>query len=146
VIVIDLNVLVAAFRSDHPHHSAASPWLSTALAAPGTVIVPDLVWVGFVRIVTNSRIVVDPAPLEVASQFVLAVTESAGYRSVPGHLDGLQAFLDECAQGEASGDLVPDAYVASIARSYGCPVASFDRDLRRFDDLRLVTPAVDQSV
>jgi hypothetical protein len=32
----DVNVLVAASRSDHPHHAVARAWLETALAAAGT--------------------------------------------------------------------------------------------------------------
>lgn len=37
-------------------------------------------------------------------------------------------------------NLVPDAYIATVAITHGCPVATFDRDFRRFDDLTVVTP------
>jgi predicted nucleic acid-binding protein len=41
----------------------------------------------------------------------------------------------------ATGNLVPDAYIASVVLGYDCPVATFDRDFRRFDGPRIVTPA-----
>jgi predicted nucleic acid-binding protein len=57
VIVLDVSVLLAAHRRDHPHHVAAGSWLANRLADPReAVIVPDLVWVGFIRIAMNPRV------------------------------------------------------------------------------------------
>jgi len=113
------------------------------LEVDGGVIVPDAVWVGFVRVVTNPRIFSVPATIQEAFAFVDAVREASNYRSVPGHLDGLDSFRTVCVDGEATANLVPDAYIASIALAYACPVASFDRDFRRFDGLQIVVPSGD---
>lgn len=40
---------------------------------------------------------------------------------------------------EAVVNIIPVAY---IARVHDCPVATFDRDLRRFDDLEIVEPGL----
>lgn len=92
------------------------------------------------RVVTNSRIFEVPSTLTAASEFIGAVVSAPGYRVLSGHVDGIAPFVTMCTESDASGDLVPDAYIASIARAYGCPVASFDRDFRRFDGLEIVVP------
>lgn len=138
MIVVDVNVLVAAHRGDHPEHDRARAFLQGALASD-TVIVPDLVWAGFLRIVTNRRVFPVPTPPGEAVAFIHAAL-SASTRRAPGGLELLDAFLDLVLDSNAAGDLVPDAYIASTAIENGCPVATFDRDFRRFDDIRIVEP------
>jgi predicted nucleic acid-binding protein len=50
-------------------------------------------------------------------------------------------FREVVLDSDAWGNLVPDAYLASIARAYAVPVASFDRDFRRFEGLEVIVPA-----
>lgn len=50
------------------------------------------------------------------------------------------AFRDTVLDSDAWGNLIPDAYLASVARAHAVPVASFDRDFRRFDGLEIVVP------
>lgn len=139
MIVIDVNVLVAAFLRDHPHHDRALPYL-TGVLTDDEVVVPDAVWSGFLRIVTNPRIFDRPATATAATDFVRSVCGSARYRNAPGLTDGIEPFLRLLVDADAAADLVPDAYIASVAFAHGCAVASFDRDFRRFDGLRLVSP------
>lgn len=141
MIVVDVNVLVPAFREDHPDHAGAYSWLSDALsAAASSVVVPDLVWVGFVRIVTHRRVFAVPSPLVAVQAFVSAVRSSPGYHGLEASGDIIDEFLRLAVEADAVGNLVPDAYIAAVARSYACPVATFDRDFRRFDRLQLVEP------
>ena len=60
MIVLDVNVVLAAHRSDHPHHAIVRPWFESLLAQGATFGVPDLVWGSFIRIATNRRIFVEP--------------------------------------------------------------------------------------
>ena len=140
MIVADVNLLVAASRQDHVHHHTARPYLVNALGHSG-VIVPDAVWSGFLRVVTSHRIFRIPTPLAEALAFVHAMTSAPGYRSVAGLTDSLAPFLSVVADSNATGDLVPDAYIAAVAIANGCPVASFDRDFRRFNGLQIDVPA-----
>ncbi|MDR0417426.1 MAG: PIN domain-containing protein [Propionibacteriaceae bacterium] len=141
MIVVDVNVLVAAHVQAHVHHEAAHAWLAAALSDPGSgVMAPDLVWVGFLRIVTNPRVFSEPATLAEASDFVRRVRAAPGYLAVPGLADGLDRFLEVCRAAETPSGLVTDAYIAAVARAHACPVATFDRDFRRFDGLAVVTP------
>jgi len=140
VIVLDVNVVLAAFRADHVHHPIVRPWFEQTLATGADIVVPDFVWVGFLRLVTNTHIFEVPSTLAEAFAFVDAVTSAPSYRSVPGLPNGLGVFRQTAVVGEADGNLIPDAYIASVARALACPVATLDRDFRRFDDLHIVTP------
>lgn len=140
MIVVDVNVLLAAFRQDHAQHEPARAWLERMLSGGDEIVVPDAVWIGFVRIATNRAIFEVPASTAEAFEFVTAVTGAVGYRVMPGLVDGLALFARVCLESQAVGNLIPDAYIASVARAYACPVASFDRDFRRFDDLEIVVP------
>lgn len=54
----DVNVLVAASRSDHPHHPVANRWLEESLAAcflGQRLAVLPMVAAGFLRLVTFDR-------------------------------------------------------------------------------------------
>ncbi|WP_159500614.1 TA system VapC family ribonuclease toxin [Microbacterium sp. 18062] len=139
MIVVDVNVLVAAHLAEHVHHERALAFLGRALTED-LVIVPDAVWSGFLRIVTNGRIFETPSTIEHASEFVRAVVGAAGYRHVSGLVDGIEPFLRLCATSDASANLVPDGYIAAVALAHRCPVATFDRDFRRFDGIEIVTP------
>ncbi|MDR1427104.1 MAG: PIN domain-containing protein [Bifidobacteriaceae bacterium] len=146
MFVVDVNVLVAAHRADHPNHPDATAWIEAALARPDAdVMVPDLVWVGFVRIVINRRIFPVASTLGDAAAFVDAVTGAPGYRPIAGLLAGIRPFLDLCQHAGASADLVPDAYIAAVAQRFACPVVTFDRDFRRFDGLPSIIPTAGSS-
>lgn len=141
MIVVDVNVLVAAFRQDHPHHEIAHPWLTALLGGFDDVVIPDAVWTGFLRIVTLRGAFAQPSTLDEAAAFIHDVASSPAFLTaarLPGSATRLVAL---CQETQSTGNLVPDAYIASVALGYGCPVATFDRDFRRFDGLRIVTPS-----
>lgn len=140
MIVLDVNVLIAAFRSDHPHHARTHPWLSSLLGGLSDVVVPDAVWVGFLRIVTHPSAMVQPSSLDEASSFIRDVVSAPAYLSAAPFAASASRLIELCRDSQATGNLVPDAYIASVALGYGCPVATFDRDFRRFDGLEIVTP------
>lgn len=138
MIIPDVNVLIALFRPEHPNHQAAREWWNTSAESGVPVTVPDLVWVGFVRITTNRRIFSVPATADEAWEFVRSVLGEPTYLHYAHHPRLLSEFESICSESQAAGDLVTDAYIAATARVLGAAVATFDRDFRRFDDLRLV--------
>ena len=140
MLVLDVNVVVAAYRDDHSHHELIRRWFDAIVAGAETFCVPNVVWASFLRLVTNRHAFPEPAPRDEAFAFVDAVRARRGYRSIePGalHLDLLRRV---CEEGDAAGDLVPDAVIAAIALEHGCSVASLDRDFARFSSINHVTP------
>lgn len=140
MILLDVNVVVAAHRADHPHHPLVRPWFDRLTAGTEHFTVPHVVWSSFVRITTSRRIFTIPTPLDEAFSFLRAVRAQPNHLPTtpgPGHLD---LFEELCRSCDASGDLSADAYLAAIALELGCPIATLDRDFTRFEPVQVVRP------
>ena len=137
MIVPDVNVLVHLHRREHPHHAAAQDWWLGFSEGGEPLTVPDLIWVGFVRIVTNRRIFRAASTPEEAWQFVDALRAQGIYIEYANHPRLLEEFGARLRETNAAADLVTDAYIASATASLGATLVTFDRDFRRFDGLSL---------
>jgi len=141
VVIVDVNVLIYAFRADTSLHKESLAWLTDRLADPfEQVVIPDLVWVGFIRITTSGRIFTEPSSINEVRMFIRDVVGCSTYRHVPGLAQGVKPLLTMMAESDARANLVTDAYIASLAHQLGAAVASFDRDFRRFDGVRIILP------
>lgn len=134
----DVNVLIGLFRADHAFHATARRWWGETVDRGDTFTVPDVVWVGFVRTVTNPRAFADTATFAEAMRFVEAVRQQPSYRSFISHVRTLDELVRLGSMTGARGNLVSDAYIAACAQAYGGTVVTFDRDFRKFDDLRVL--------
>ncbi|MBX3068609.1 MAG: PIN domain-containing protein [Microbacteriaceae bacterium] len=140
MILLDVNVVLAAYRGDHAHHTVAKGWLDKLLDSPESFGVPDLVWVGFLRLVTNSHVFDVPSTPAEAFEFIEAVCSAPTYVSIPGLGSGFEKLKQLVLASDAWGNLIPDAYLAAVALSYASKIATFDRDFRRFDAVSVITP------
>ena len=129
----DVNVLVAAARSDHPHHGIARGWVERTFAETGfgvTFTLMPMVVASFLRLVTSSKIFQQPTRIEDAMAFVDALL------SLPGvELADLGAewkrFRQLCLDKRLSGNELPDAWLAAAVAQRGEHLVSFDRDFRK---------------
>lgn len=142
MILPDVNVLVYAFRQEAPEHESYAAWLDEVVDGPEELALHDLPLVGVVRIVTNPRIVRPPAPVELALDFVHRLIEAPRARWLSA---GPRAWseLATLAAGDRAlgGNLTPDAYLASLALTHGCRLATADRGFARFPGLHWFDPA-----
>jgi len=140
VLVLDVNVVVAAHRVDHAQHASARPWFDELLDGTERFSVPTVVWGSFVRLATSRRVFPRPTPLAETFEFVESVCAQEQHVLLgpgPKHLELLRRL---CEEADATGDLVQDAILAAIALEYNCAVASFDRDFARFPSIDHVIP------
>lgn len=138
--LLDVNIVVAAHRDDHVQFTIVRPWLDELIASRQAFAVADLVAGSFVRIATNHRIYEVPRTAEEAFSFIRALRAQPGHVKVapgPAYLD---LFERMCVEGSATGNLVPDAYLAALAIEHAAEVVSFDRDFARFPGLRWSVP------
>jgi uncharacterized protein len=128
----DINVLVAAYRQDHTHHTAARTWLSDFLDAPGaqplTLCMP--VASGFIRLVTNAKIFPQITPAAQAVDFLDWLGEHSRTRWAQSgdewpHLRSL--VLNQAL----TGNHIPDAQLAALAQHLGAPLVTFDKGFRK---------------
>ncbi|MDQ3721831.1 MAG: PIN domain-containing protein [Actinomycetota bacterium] len=140
MLVLDVNVVIAAHRVDHTHHTMMSRWFRAVASGAEAFSVPHVVWASFVRLVTNRHAFRTPTPRDRAFAFVDAVRAHHNHRSLepgPRHLALLRLL---CEESDATGDLVADAVIAAIALEHGCAVASLDRDFARFSSIDHIIP------
>ena len=136
MFLLDVNVVLAAHRQDHPHHRPVRAWFDATLAGDEPFAVPVTVWASFLRLATNRRIFDVPTPPADAFAFIDAVcAQPLHLRLDPGprHVALLRRLCDEA---DAVGDLVPDAVIGAIALEYSCEVVTLDRDFARFQSVR----------
>lgn len=136
MILLDVNVLVAAHREDAEDHAGVRGWLESELAAPAGVGVTDLVLGGCLRVITHPKVFKTPTPLRAALDFVEDFrSRDEVHLFAPGP-DHWQIFIDLSRKAGAKGNLVPDAYHAAVAMEFGCELISLDRGISRFPGLR----------
>lgn len=142
MFLLDVNVLLAAHRGDHPDHGIVRPWFDQLLAGDDPFTVPTLVWASFLRLATNRRIFEVPSPRTEAFAFIDATSAQPHHLLTgpgPRHLTLLRELCDEA---DASGDLIPDAVLVAIAAEHHCDVVTLDRDFARFTSVRHIRPQI----
>jgi hypothetical protein len=129
----DVNVLVAAFRADHPHHRPAYAALSEALAAcaaGGVLRLMPMATASFLRLVTHPKIFVEPAPVEAATDFLDALLAVPGVE-MPALGGEWPIFRQLCAEHRLAANAIPDAWLAAAVIHFGEHLLTFDADFRR---------------
>ena len=129
----DVNVLIAASRSDHPHHRTAFAVLDKALAAcadGASLKLMPMVVASFLRLVTNPRIFVQPTPVERAVGFVDALVAVPGVE-MPALGAEWPILRQLCMEKKLAANDIPDAWLAAAVIQLGEHLVTFDAGLRR---------------
>lgn len=136
MILVDVNLLVAATMTSAPGHERARSWLEGHLTATARVGLPWASIIGFVRVAGQPRAWERPLPPAGAISVVRSwLARPCAWIPEPGprHLDIVAALLES----QPSVRLVSDAHLAAIAIEHGLELASRDRDFARWSDLGL---------
>lgn len=129
----DLNVLIAASRSDHPHHKIAYVCLDQAVAAcadGASLRLMPMVVASFLRMVTNSKIFVKPTPVENAAEFIDALLAMPGVE-MPTIGVEWPMFRQTCIAKKLAANDIPDAWLAATVIQLGEHLVTFDADFKR---------------
>ena len=129
----DVNVLIAASRSDHPHHKTAFACLGRAAAAcadGANLKLMPMVVASFLRLVTNSKIFKHPTPMEEALRFVDALLAVPGVE-MPSLGAEWPMLRQLCIEKNLTANDVPDAWLAASVMQFGEHLVTFDADFRK---------------
>jgi hypothetical protein len=135
VILLDVNVLVYAHRTDAAKHARYRAWLASAINSDVAYGISDLVLSGFLRVVTHPRVFREPSPLEAALAFTAEVRDRANCVVVEPGERHWEIFTRLCQDTHAKGNLIADAYLAALAIESGSEWITTDRDYARFPGL-----------
>ncbi len=130
----DVNVLVAAYRPDHPHHAPARAWLDSAVmaAATGTasLVLLGTVVTGFMRVTTNPKVFVQVDPMQDLTDFVDSLLACTGVQFQPQGAAWPQ-LRQLCLQQQVGSNLLTDIWIAASVLQSGETLCSFDRDFKK---------------
>ena len=142
----DVNVLVASYRADHPHHQSARGWLDDAVAQAASgrasLMLLGTVVTGLIRITTNPKIFKEIDPLQDLTDFVDSLLSCPGVQFQPQGTNWPN-LKQVCLTQQVSGNLVTDAWIAATVLQSGETLCTFDRDFSRLlpaDQLFLLKP------
>ena len=129
----DVNVLVAASRSDHPHHKIAFSSLSATIAASAEGVslqLMPMVVASFLRLVTNPKIFIQPTPIEDALGFLDALFVVPGVGMPPLHAEW-PIFRQLCIEKKLAANAIPDAWLAAAVIQRGEHLVTFDAGFKK---------------
>ncbi len=129
----DLSVLLAASRTDHPHHTVALDWLNRALAAceagESLEILP-MVAAGFLRLATHPRVFKLPMPIGDAVGFIDTLLASPGIQ-MPEIGREWPTLKQLAREHDLLANDLTDAWIAAAVRTLGSHLVTFDRGFKR---------------
>ena len=133
----DVNLLLYSVNELSPHHFEAKRWLGSAFDDGTGVGFAWLVLVGFIRLSTQGKIM----PVALSLQDALGLVEEWLTHPNGSVLTPTERHADVLARvllvvGTA-GNLTNDAHLAALAIEHGATVGSFDRDFKKFPNLKL---------
>ena len=140
MIIPDLNVLVYAYNADSLRHTTARRWWEDAMNGQRPIGFAWATLLGFVRVMTQRRILERPMRPADAIRTVSGWLAQPGVQILtPG--DGHARILfDLIAEAGTAGNLTTDAHLAALAIEYQAEIASADTDFARFPGLRWFNP------
>jgi len=134
VLLPDVNVLLAALRTDHIHHRLARAFLDGARSQTMTLAISDVALTSLVRLATNPRVFVQPDTVDVVLDYIDALLDPPAevITAGVGHWPRLAGL---CRELNLRGNLVPDAYLAALALEQRAQLVTFDRGFGRYPRL-----------
>ena len=136
MILPDVNVLIYAFRRDVVQHRIARDALNSLLAGDARFGISPLALSALVRVTTHARPNAEPSPLEDAFGFCEDLYAQENCQIVTPGDRHWSIFKRLCVETNTRGPKVSDAWFAALAIEWGCEWVTFDRDFRRFPDLK----------
>ena len=140
MILPDVNILVHAFRSDSPDHEICRSWLDSVVNGEARYGMAPQILSGVIRITARPKVFAMPSSLDEVLRFcdiLLAPPNCVVIQAGERHWE---IFKRLCTEGDARGNLVPDAWFAALAIESGCEWITLDHDYARFPGLKWRVP------
>ncbi len=140
MVIPDINLLVYAYNKSSSFHGESRLWWENLLNTGIPVGLPWVTALGFVRIMTDFRIMKRPMnPLKALSH-VKKWLEAPSVRILEPGLKHLEIMDELINITRIAGGLTTDLHIASLAIEFHGEVHSNDRDFARFPNLRFFNP------
>lgn len=140
---MDANILLYAEDKTSAWHAKARNWLDARLSESSPVRLSWPVLSAFLRLSTNRRVFARPLSLEESIQRIESWLDQPCVQLVHPTSRHWTIFRQLLIESKATGNLVSDAHLATLAMENGCELASTDADFARFPRLKWSNPLKD---
>jgi toxin-antitoxin system PIN domain toxin len=140
VIIPDINLLIYAHNSRDPNHKPAKAWWEETLNGNTPVGLPWVTSSGFIRIMTNRRILTEPLSPDRAVDLVRSWLDQPTVIILQPGPKFAGLFLGYLEKLGTAGNLTTDAQLAALAVESQAELHSNDTDFTRFEGLRWRNP------
>ena len=138
--IVDINLLIYAINKDTPHHSKARKWLEYSLSSDEPFGFAWIVILGFLRIITNGRIMPRPLAPDVALDTIDEWLQQPPSLTIVPSQQHWSIFKEILMPLGTAANLTSDAHLAALAIEHGARLYSTDNDFSRFKSLRWTNP------
>jgi uncharacterized protein len=126
---------VYAQRGGTPEHEQIGSWLQGIANGSAPFGLSTLALSGALRVLTHPRVFVNPTPLQDALAFVQALRERPNCVEIAPGPRHWTIFSELCQATEATGNQIPDAYLAALAIESGSELITTDTGFSRYPGL-----------
>ena len=140
VIIPNVNLLVYTYDAESPYHSAAKRWWEGLVNGVEEVRIPWVVSIGFIRLMTNPKVLARPASPAQAFDYVREWFRFPHITPINPGDDHMTHFHKTMAASGGGTNEVTDSHIAAIAAEYQAEIHSNDNDFRRFPGVRWRNP------
>ena len=140
MIIPDVNLLVCAHNSSASHHLEASAWFEKAVTAVEPVGIAWAAVFGFIRLLSNPRVVASPDRPERLVSIVKSWLALPSVRVITPGIRHLEIVGRLFEQTGCTSRLATDVHLAALSIELDATLCSTDRDFQRFNGLKLVNP------
>lgn len=140
MIIPDANLLLYAVVSGYPQHRRARAWWEQAVNGNTPIGLTHPALFGFLRIITNARVLHSPLPIGAAVDYVEDWLAQPGVVLLPAGPTHFRTALRLLGEIGTAGNLTTDVQLAAYAIEHDGEVHSNDTDFGRFAGLRWVNP------
>lgn len=135
-----MNILVYAQRGGTPEHDQVAAWLQGVANGSAPFGLSTLVLSGVLRVLTHPRVFARPTPLKDAFKFVQSLRARPNCVEVAPGPRHWEIFSGLCRTTKATGNEIPDAYLAALAIESGSEWITTDAGFSRYEGLRWSHP------
>ena len=141
MILVDANILLYAYQPRSEKHERCRAWVAEAFSGSEPVCLSWFTLLAFIRISTSPRIFEQPLRPAEAVTVVSAWLQRPSVSVIEAGERCWEIFRQLLVEGQVSGPLVMDAFLAALAIENGATLVTTDRDFARFPKLKLLDPA-----
>ncbi len=143
MLLLDVNVLIHAWRPGAERHDEYRAWLQSMINSDALFGASELVLSGFLRVMTNPKLFARPSARDDAFAFVNSLRDQPNCIPLNPGARHWSIFMNLCRVANARGNMVADAYHAALALEHRCEWITTDRHFARFPGLQWRHPLDD---